>query len=40
VGEISFGLLTQKMALKEKKKRFGKQINGKFNNIGSADDNK
>jgi hypothetical protein len=31
--------MKQKMALKDKKK-LRKQINGKFNNIGSADENK
>jgi hypothetical protein len=28
--------MKQKIALKDKKKDFRKQINGKFNNIGSA----
>jgi hypothetical protein len=32
------GLIKQKIALKDK--NFAKQINGKFNNIGSAYENK
>jgi hypothetical protein len=32
------GLMKQKIAMKDKKLR--KQINGKFNNIGSAGENK
>jgi hypothetical protein len=35
--ERSFGLMKQKIALKDKKK-LRKQINGEFNNIGSVDE--
>jgi hypothetical protein len=35
-GERSSGLVTQNIALKDKKK-LGTQINGKLNNIGSAE---
>jgi hypothetical protein len=32
--------MKQKITLKDKKKKSRKQINGIFNNIGSADENK
>jgi hypothetical protein len=35
-GKRSFGLRKQKIALK----KLGKQINGKLNTVGSADENK
>jgi hypothetical protein len=32
--------MKQKIALKDKKKKLRKQINGNFNNTGSTDENK
>jgi hypothetical protein len=39
-GERSSGLVSQKIALKDKKKKLRTQIKGKFNDVGSADENK
>jgi hypothetical protein len=39
MGEKSSGLMKQNIVLKDKKK-LRKQINGKFNNIGGADEHK
>jgi hypothetical protein len=39
VGERSSGLVKQKVALKEKE-NLGKKVNGKFDDVSSADENK
>lgn len=39
-GEWLSGLMKQKVALRDKKKNLDKEVNGKFNNIGIADESK